>query len=545
MRTPPANWTTLMAQPHTTETRVDIDGVSYYGFDGDSGVWSLETGASLFEKISVGNCHSGQINLVLVNPYTIPTMAKMEVYVRITNGTLTTSWVRKGVYFIDTREWDAQHEFLTITGYDAMLKAEQEYAKLTEITQWGAPMRTVVNEIADIIGVDVKNASAISNTYTVDYPNDLTMRSVLGYIAAAHGGNFYIDDDGELRFVPIVSSYTVTVGTNAIDLKTSPAYQPFGKVIVYTDEESAYAAQVTDYDPDTHRTLEIDCEWGTQAIANAVLNTVKYFAYQPLEITTAFTADPLWELGDGVLVDEYVGQIITQDTLFSRVFSVNISSPDDAEINHEYPYEDATTRSLKKVVKLNTRYYGTRISRENGLEIVNTDGSSESTRVKLNSDELIFYDAAGSRALYFDPVLGKYMFIGDVQVLDGSIYGTKIFAGTPGESKGWVQMTPQGFDVYNPSGVLKAKLGYTTGLTDYPFLQLGAGSDVPGTKGTIKKFRNGLWLGNDVVENDDGTFSPKEGCHGIFCDFEAGEVYVVNDTDAVEIFIGQTVARFG
>lgn len=133
----------------------------------------------------------------------------------------------------------------------------------------------------------------------------------------------------------------------------------------------------------------------------------------------------------------------------------------------------------------------------------------------------------------------------NAQIQSPKIYGGTIYSGDPSDSQGYIQMTPQGLDVYNPSGLLKAQLGYTSGQFDYPFLQLGAGSDAPGSKGMIKKFRNGLWIGNNVQENADGRFSPQTGCHGIFCDFEAGEVYVVNDTDAVEIFIGQTVARFG
>lgn len=152
MRTPPTNWTALMAAPHTTETRVDIAGVSYYGYDGEGGVWSLATTGALFENFSVGNCYGGQIDLVLVNPETIPPMAKIEVYVRLTNGTLTTAWVRKGVYFIDTRQWDAQHEFLTITGYDAMLKAEQPYLTTGDVGQWPKVDTEVVDEVCERLG---------------------------------------------------------------------------------------------------------------------------------------------------------------------------------------------------------------------------------------------------------------------------------------------------------------------------------------------------------------------------------------------------------
>lgn len=212
MRTPPTNWTTLMAQEHRTETRVDIDGVSYYGYDGTDGIWSLQTTGSLFETFSAGNCHSARITIVLVNPQTIPTMAKMEVYVRLTNGTLTTSWVRKGIYYIDTREWDAQHEFLTITGYDAMLMAEQPYLTTGEVGQWPKTDAAVVEEICDRLGLTLDSRTVINKGYMVQLPavssdgsGSYTLREVLGWIGAMYAGNWIITDEGQLRMVNFIS----------------------------------------------------------------------------------------------------------------------------------------------------------------------------------------------------------------------------------------------------------------------------------------------------------------------------------------------------
>lgn len=201
-----------MAQPHETETRIDIAGVSYYGFDGVSGIWSCETHPMLFDKLSVGNCCSSTVNLVLVNPQTIPTMAKMEMYVRLTNGTLTTDWVRKGIYFIDISERDAQHEFLTITGYDAMLKTEQDYfTPPVTITGWPKRDAAVVNEICRRIGVQLDSRTVLNKGYMVELPavssdgsDSDTLREVLGWIGAMYGGNWYITDEGKLRLVSLV-----------------------------------------------------------------------------------------------------------------------------------------------------------------------------------------------------------------------------------------------------------------------------------------------------------------------------------------------------
>ena len=64
-------------------------------------------------------------------------------------------------------------------------------------------MPDVVADIASRMGVPVDPRTVINPAYTVGYPNDLTMREILGYIAAAHAGNFVITDAGALRLVPL------------------------------------------------------------------------------------------------------------------------------------------------------------------------------------------------------------------------------------------------------------------------------------------------------------------------------------------------------
>ena len=352
MRTPPTNWTTLMAQPHETETRIDIAGVSYYGYDGNIGIWSCETRPMLFDKLSVGNCCSATINLVLANPQTIPTMAKMELYVRLTNGTLTTAWVRKGVYYIDTREWDAQHEFLTITGYDAMLKTEQDYfTPPVTITGWPKTDAAVVSEICTRIGVELDTRTVLNKGYMVQVPavssdgsDSDTLREVLGWIGGMYGGNWCMTDEGKLRLVPLVPTETVAVGTDALDLSTTPAYDALGIVHLVVSEEAEYVAGTSG------RSIEISCPWGTQAMANNILTAIGGYVYQPLSVTTATEANPLWELGDAVTVNGYTSVIAAMPTSFGLKYTADIEAPESEEINHEYPYQDKGTRDIERKI---------------------------------------------------------------------------------------------------------------------------------------------------------------------------------------------------
>ncbi len=156
-------------------------------------------------------------------------------------------------------------------------------------------------------------------------------------------------------------------------------------------------------------------------------------------------------------------------------------------------------KSTEEAVTKNKLYYGVKVSEQNGLTIERSDGTA---KVIMNADEFRM-QALGSDdkledKLYFDPESGNYKFKGSIEVKSGSIninnnfivdengnaymsgdstiYGGKYYAGLPGSTEGYSEMTANGFDVYNGNGELKLKLGYTTEDEDYPFLQLGSGS---------------------------------------------------------------------
>lgn len=427
MRTPPTNWNTLMAQPHETETRIDIAGTSYYGFDGESGIYSCTTHPMLFDKMSVGNCCSSQIDLTLVNPQNIPRMAQMDLYVRLNNGTLTTTWVRKGTYYIDTREWDAQHEFLTITGYDAMLKAEQYYyTPPATITGWPKVDTAVVSEICQRIGVQLDSRTTLNKGYKVRMPSvssdgkgSNTLREVLKWIGAAYGGNWCITDEGKLRLVPLVPTNTpIAIGTDAIDLNTSPQYDGIGIVhlIVGEDGEEYTAGS-------TGREIEVDAsgmhfenEQAGRTMAANVLSALQGYAYQPLTVTTAYEADPLWELGDKITVNGFTSQIAEMPTAFGLKYTVDVTAGAEDEIDHEYPFQGTDTQIERKIassvasIKIDIDSIDQRVTTAEGavssltlsvgnIEANVKDEDGKYTVLNLKSDGLHIGNASGTTTI--------------------------------------------------------------------------------------------------------------------------------------------------
>lgn len=170
---------------------------------------SMEADFQIFSDESpiVGNCVSAEIDVQMIKPVAeLPRQARLVPYVRLTDGTRSSEWIQKGVFYIDTRskvEDGSSIEKIKLHGYDDMLKAEQDYPAST--LSWPARDIDAVREIAEFIGIslDPRTAPIINRGYRIQYPTGYSCRDVLGYIAAMYAGCFIMSDLGELRLVTI------------------------------------------------------------------------------------------------------------------------------------------------------------------------------------------------------------------------------------------------------------------------------------------------------------------------------------------------------
>ena len=87
-----------------------------------------------------------------------------------------------------------------------MLKADAPYQDSSVEDEWPKKPSEVVNIIAEAMGVTVDSRTQLNDNYKVAYPNEETGRTILGWIAAAHGGNWIITNDNKLLLVPLFSS---------------------------------------------------------------------------------------------------------------------------------------------------------------------------------------------------------------------------------------------------------------------------------------------------------------------------------------------------
>lgn len=221
----------LLAGAHRVETRVAIGEVGVLinergasitfggtriltarsGADGgyDEGIlMNVATSCRVFsnDKPEVGCCVSGELELKMLKPAgEIPRMAQVVPYVRLADDTEHSEWIQRGVFYIDTRESEnnAGVETLTLHGFDAMMKSEQDYSGAA--LAWPNTDVNVVRDIARLMGVQVEaeTISKLNKRYTVQLPVNYTQREVLGYVAAMYAGCFIMSNLGELKLVQL------------------------------------------------------------------------------------------------------------------------------------------------------------------------------------------------------------------------------------------------------------------------------------------------------------------------------------------------------
>ena len=236
--------------------------------------------------------------------------------------------------------------------------------------------------------------------------------------------------------------------------------------------------------------------------------------------------------------------------------------------NYAPTIESQFARIETSMVAKGKNYYGVKISAEDGLAISRADGTA---RIKMNADEFAMQaeDSEGNmqNRIFFDPISGDYKFIGNVNINggeinignnfrvdqqgnaylagDATIYGGKYYAGSPEDMEGFSQMTADGFVVYNGQTDVKLRFGYTSNGEDFPYVQLGSGSGASTDYGLIKKFSDGLWIGNSDPADASGTFKAKVGYNGMFFKFEDNTAYIVHDAQMRNIYTGAAIAKFG
>ena len=141
--------------------------------------------------------------------------------------------------------------------------------------------------------------------------------------------------------VIVYLSENVYIGQNAAGYTTTPELRPYTKVRINIDDETCYEAGSGD------NVLELECPWGTQQMANDILESIKGFVYRPYDTEWAIL-DPTAELGDGVTINGMFSGLYAIETNFTTMMAARIAAPQENDVDHEYPYKPQTDRKTKR-----------------------------------------------------------------------------------------------------------------------------------------------------------------------------------------------------
>lgn len=175
------------------------------------------------------------------------------------------------------------------------------------------------------------------------------------------------------------------VGGDITSFSDNGKYKPISRVTLLVDDENSLTAG-----DDTGMEIVASCPHATQAMVNALLQTIKGYQYQAYEAGAA-NIDPAAELGDGVTVAGVYSSLskISDD---GRGYA-GISSPGEAEMEDEYPSEGYITQEFNRKIS-ETRSTITKTSEEIMLKVEDINGKY--TEVKTTLDGLTVTDASGT-----------------------------------------------------------------------------------------------------------------------------------------------------
>lgn len=371
MQTVSENWAGILAGQHITNFKMEIAGETYTYADIVSGSIHL----ALMETLSLGNAGCGTIEVTFKPRGTIPTMARIDCSAQISSGSQVSDWLPFGVFYIDTRKTDA-FGWMTITGFDAMLKAEQLY--LDNEGQYPMAMADAVAFIAGLIGVEVDERCAIAD-YTIDYPAEIyTLREVLGSIAAASGGSWCISPAGKLWLVPLAApSAAEETPCGSCDILEG-GLVTISRVTLYPDDGTKRTAG-----NDTGYEITGTCAYATDEMCQALLAKLQGVPYLPLE-SREVLIDPALELGDTICVNGNTTILGEIRYTIGKGMLAEIAAPIDSEINHEYPYGQSGSRTERQLAQAYSAI--TKTTEEIRMEVAAADGRY--AELALNMDGL-------------------------------------------------------------------------------------------------------------------------------------------------------------
>lgn len=220
-------------------------------------------------------------------------------------------------------------------------------------------------------------------------------------------------------------SDSIFLGQNVASLETGEVSERISRVNLSVDSDNYFTAG-----DDSGKTLELECPWASQAMADSILAKVKNYDYQPLEADNALL-DPAAEIGDAVTVGGYRSVLAQINTTFNNACAATISAPGSDEVDDEYPYKSHERREMERELA-RTRSLISKSSEEILLQVEgiaeDLEGQISSISVKLDSITLSVSN--GSTSSTIELKAGETTISSETIQMDGLVTFTGLSSGT-------------------------------------------------------------------------------------------------------------------
>ena len=142
----------------------------------------------------------------------------------------------------------------------------------------------------------------------------------------------------------------VNLMQNAENVEVSPLQNGYSgvRIVVGTNDDG----ETVEYSAGNlnGNVLEIKNPFGTQQMAVNILNDIRGYQYQPMDVKGALL-NPAAEMGDGISVNGIYTGLYIRSTTFGRLMKADIGAPTNQEIEHEFTVESPSDRQYTRFVQ--------------------------------------------------------------------------------------------------------------------------------------------------------------------------------------------------
>lgn len=332
-------------------------------FDDDIGEISIDRSCIDGDEFNLGATASASMDLEVKTNVVIPNNAKLEPFIRMIEGGITTEWLPMGEFYIDSR--NEKHGVWSFTCYDKLIKGQIEYKSGLE---YPTTMDLMIKEIAILLGVELSNNVDVKD-YLVEEMPPGTIRDVLSLIATSHASAVWINRLGELDFI-YFKNREIKATITADDY--SPGFELTNPIKHYTKLLANYDSdleQKTKGEGEIDNTLSFYNPWITDEMLDRNFADLNGFEYTPYSMP--WRGIPYLDCGDWVEIKLRNGQTITSPLLtntytYKGGMGQKSSAPSFTAQQSEFGFNGGLTGDVKDMKKR----IGVYIATTNGEEML-------------------------------------------------------------------------------------------------------------------------------------------------------------------------------